>query len=52
MTVCPIAIVASCKQCPAVSMCPLKSLLGDYSEEDAREAMRDNPAQESGDPEK
>jgi hypothetical protein len=29
MTLCPIAIIASCKQCPAVSVCPLKSVIGD-----------------------
>ncbi|MGE0358168.1 MAG: hypothetical protein AB7P08_14785 [Burkholderiales bacterium] len=29
MTVCPIAIVAGCKKCPAFSVCPLKSVLGD-----------------------
>ena len=30
MTVCPIAIVAGCKKCPAFSVCPLKSVIGDY----------------------
>ena len=30
MTICPIAIVASCKQCPAFKLCPLKGMLGDY----------------------
>lgn len=29
MTICPIAIVAGCKKCPAFSICPVKSLLGD-----------------------
>jgi hypothetical protein len=29
MTLCPIAIVASCAKCPAVSFCPLKSVIGD-----------------------
>lgn len=29
MTLCPIAIVASCKKCPAFSVCPLKSVIGD-----------------------
>ena len=29
MTVCPIAIVVGCKKCPAFSVCPLKSVLGD-----------------------
>jgi hypothetical protein len=30
MTLCPIAIVAGCKKCPAVSVCPLKGTIGDY----------------------
>jgi len=29
MTLCPIAIVAGCQKCPAYSVCPLKSVLGD-----------------------
>jgi hypothetical protein len=29
MTVCPIAIVAGCNKCPAFSICPLKTVLGD-----------------------
>ena len=35
MTVCPIAIVATCKKCPAFSVCPLKSVIGDYKPDDA-----------------
>ena len=30
MTLCPIAIVAGCKQCPAFKLCPLKGVIGDY----------------------
>jgi hypothetical protein len=30
MTLCPIALAAGCKKCPAFSVCPLKSVLGDY----------------------
>ncbi len=30
MTLCPIALAASCKKCPVVSVCPLKTVLGDY----------------------
>ena len=30
MTLCPIAIIAGCKKCPAFSVCPLKSVIGDY----------------------
>ncbi|MDH5263261.1 MAG: hypothetical protein OEX21_00790 [Betaproteobacteria bacterium] len=29
MVICPIAIVAGCKKCPAFSVCPLKTSLGD-----------------------
>jgi len=29
MTICPIAIVAGCKKCPAFKICPAKTLLGD-----------------------
>ncbi len=30
MTLCPIAIVVGCKKCPAFTVCPLKSVIGDY----------------------
>jgi len=30
MTLCPIAIIASCKKCPAFSVCPLKTVIGDH----------------------
>ncbi len=33
MTLCPIAIAVSCKKCPAFSVCPLKSSIGDYKVE-------------------
>jgi hypothetical protein len=29
MTLCPIAVVAGCKKCPAFSVCPLKGVIGD-----------------------
>lgn len=29
MTVCPIAIVVGCKKCPAFTVCPVKTVLGD-----------------------
>ena len=34
MTLCPIAIAVSCKKCPAFSVCPLKSSIGDYKPEE------------------
>jgi hypothetical protein len=30
MTLCPIALMATCKKCPAVGICPLKEVLGDH----------------------
>ena len=35
MTLCPIAIVAGCKKCPAFSACPLKAVIGDYKAPEA-----------------
>jgi hypothetical protein len=30
MTLCPIALVAGCRRCPIVALCPLKGVIGDY----------------------
>lgn len=35
MTLCPIAIAVGCKKCPAFSVCPVKTSLGDYKPDDA-----------------
>jgi hypothetical protein len=32
MVLCPIAIAVGCKKCPAFSVCPLKSVIGDQKE--------------------
>ncbi len=34
MTLCPIALTAGCKKCPAFKICPLKDVIGDYKPED------------------
>ncbi len=34
MTVCPIAIAVGCKKCPAFSVCPVKSTLGDFKKDE------------------
>lgn len=34
MTLCPIAIAVGCKKCPAFSFCPLKTVIGDYSNDE------------------
>jgi len=38
MTLCPIAIAVGCKKCPAFSVCPLKTVLGDQKKIDAPDA--------------
>jgi hypothetical protein len=38
MTLCPIAIVAGCKKCPAYSVCPLKSVIGDAPAADPKDS--------------
>ena len=37
MTLCPIALMAGCRSCPAVQICPLKTVLGDYKLDDKSE---------------
>jgi len=37
MTLCPIALAASCKKCPVFAVCPLKSVIGDYKKPDEAE---------------
>ena len=41
MTLCPIAIVASCKKCPVFTICPLKSVIGDYKKPDKAQTQKD-----------
>jgi len=42
MTLCPIAVVAGCRKCPAFSICPLKGVIGDQkkAEQDEAQASR------------
>jgi hypothetical protein len=32
MKLCPIAIAVTCRKCPIVSVCPVKTVIGDYVE--------------------
>jgi len=48
MTLCPIAIVAGCKKCPAFNACPLKGVIGDYKPDES--AAKPPPAESSGKP--
>jgi hypothetical protein len=38
MTLCPVAIAAGCKKCPAFSFCPAKTLIGDQQKKDGSSA--------------
>ena len=44
MTLCPIAIAVGCKKCPAFSVCPLKSTIGDYKKDEAADTKSAKPA--------
>jgi hypothetical protein len=33
MTLCPYALVSSCRKCPIVKVCPLKGVIGDHQPE-------------------
>ena len=48
MTLCPIAIAVGCKKCPAFSVCPLKSTLGDFKKDDTSAASAKSGPQASG----
>ncbi len=48
MTLCPIAIVAGCKKCPAFTVCPLKSVIGDYKKPDETQAKQHAGPAKSG----
>lgn len=41
MTLCPIALVVGCKKCPAVTICPLKSVIGDYPKPEETQTKQD-----------
>jgi hypothetical protein len=38
MTLCPIALAVGCEKCPALSICPLKTVLGNAPKEVAPRA--------------
>lgn len=40
MVICPIALAVGCRRCPAFSVCPVKSVIGDYKPD----ARSDAPA--------
>jgi hypothetical protein len=48
MTLCPIALVAGCKKCPAFSVCPLKGVIGDYKAPGDAETKQQTDADQGG----
>ena len=38
MTLCPVALAVGCRKCPVFSICPVKSVIGDYVKEDDAKA--------------
>ncbi len=38
MVLCPVAIAVGCRKCPVFSVCPVKSIIGDYKPDDAQDA--------------
>ena len=43
MTLCPIALVAGCRKCPAFKVCPLKGVIGDYKPDEAEPQAAQEP---------
>lgn len=43
MTLCPIAVVAGCRKCPAFSVCPLKTVIGDQKKVEPGERAESPP---------
>jgi hypothetical protein len=48
MTLCPIALTAGCKKCPIVKVCPLKTVIGNYSPEPPASEDENPPAADDG----
>ncbi len=42
MTLCPIALAVTCRKCPIVSACPVKTVIGDFVQ--AKDAKPAAPA--------
>jgi hypothetical protein len=50
MTLCPIAIAAGCRKCPAFRVCPLKGVIGDYKKEEPKPERQAPKAKGGGKP--
>jgi hypothetical protein len=43
MVLCPVAIAVGCKKCPIFSVCPVKSVIGDYRPEEPPKKTAEGP---------
>ena len=50
MTLCPIAIVAGCRKCPAFKVCPLKGVIGDYKPDGSADKPQNSASKKEGQP--
>ena len=41
MTLCPIAVMSSCKSCPMFKVCPGKSIIGDQKKEEPEKSAKE-----------
>jgi len=50
MILCPVAVVVGCKKCPALAVCPVKGVIGDYKKPEEAQTQTDK-AHSGGKPE-
>lgn len=48
MTLCPIALTVGCEKCLAVTLCPLKSVIGNYQAPEATQTKQDSEKAQTG----
>jgi hypothetical protein len=48
MTLCPVALTAGCKKCPAVQFCMVKTIIGDYEKPGESETKPDSEKAKTG----
>ena len=44
MVLCPVAMAVGCRKCPVFSVCPAKSLIGDYKADADKTKAAPTPA--------
>jgi hypothetical protein len=49
MVLCPVALAVGCRKCPIFAFCPVKGVIGDYKEGDAKAAKKAGGKTKAGD---